>query len=183
MLTLDDVARDLAEESHCRRFLGTWMKWRGQRVVPVRDDALPEDLGAALPALAILEVEARDRVTIRIAASDAMSLTGQKLKGANLLDLTRPEDRAARMVRLWQLVTTPCGVLTDAHLILKSGMTCPMRSLILPVTAAADTAPRLLYIVTDFSEAREPGPGDKAHIIPLSETYRFVDIGAGVPDS
>jgi hypothetical protein len=151
--------------------------------VQLRADVLPEDLGAAMSALAILEVQSRDRITIRVASSTAMSLTGQKLKGTNLLDLTRPEDRTFRRDRLWQLVTTPCGVVTDAHVILKSGMTCPMRSLILPVTAAADASPRLLYVVTDFGEAREPGPDDKTHIIPLSESYRFVDVGAGVPDS
>lgn len=183
MLTLDDVLQELPDGSHRRRFFDAWLRWRGDRMVPLRSDVRPEDLAAALSSLGVLEVEAMDKIIMRVSSSIARDRTGRDSRGGNLIEMTRPEDRAMRMKRLWQMVTTPCGALAETRMTLKSGLESVLHSLVLPVAAEPDAPPRLLYVVSEFTGTHEPGPDDRAGGMPLSHHYRLIDIGAGVPDS
>jgi len=183
MLTLNDVPQELPDGSHRRRFFDAWLRWRGDNMVPVRANVRPEDLAASLSSLGILEAETMDKIIMRVSSSIARERTGRDSRGANLIEMTRPEDRAMRMKRLWQLVTIPCGAVADTHMVLKSGLESVLHSLVLPVAAEPDAEPRLLYVVSEFAGKREPNPGDRADGMPLSHHYRLIDIGAGVPES
>ena len=119
---------------------------------------------------------------MRVSSSIARERTGRDSQGTNLIEMTRPEDRAMRMKRLWQLATVPCGALADTRLSLKSGLESVLHSLVLPVAPAPDAAPRLLYVVSEFAGKREPNQDDRRDGMPLSHHYRLIDIGAGAPD-
>ncbi len=72
-----------------------WNRVRGSQPAPERSAIEPSDLRRILPDTFILEVNDRERYSVRLAGTRVCSLYCRELKGTNLLDLWEEEDRSA----------------------------------------------------------------------------------------
>ncbi len=181
MTGLADITAEIPDASHCRSLVDAWLDWRGRNLLPMKDDVHPEDLRAALAAMAVVAVEDRDTVTVRVSSSEVAAQTGINRRGADLLEAIREEDREERKRRIWNMVTTPCGAIMEVRVVKKSGATGILRSVALPVGEQPGERPTLLYVASDFSEPHDGHPAAQIVDLPLAHAFRYVDIGAGVP--
>lgn len=72
-----------------------WNRIRGRERAPLRSNIEPSDIRRILADTFILEVEGRDRYTVRLAGTRVCSFYCRELKSTNLLDLWSGEDRSA----------------------------------------------------------------------------------------
>jgi hypothetical protein len=78
-----------------RELYDYWDRVRGHNRAPLRSAIEPSDIRRILAETFILEVEARDRLVVRLAGTRVCSLYCREIKGDNLLDLWSGEDRSA----------------------------------------------------------------------------------------
>ncbi|MDE0941227.1 MAG: PAS domain-containing protein [Alphaproteobacteria bacterium] len=182
MVTLNTLSEQLADTPDLRQFLDIWLDWRGEKLLPLRRDVRPEALGSTMGSMAILEIEAEDRILFRLHATNITNLTGFEPKEVNIIDMLDPVERQARITRYRNLRQIPCGMFTKQELVLADSRTFDIAILFLPVTQSADELPAFAYashaILTAVSWDHNPA---KPHF-PLAKEFAYVDIGNGAPD-
>ena len=78
-----------------RELYGYWNRVRGEDKAPHRGAIEPSDIRRILADTFILEVVDRTNYLVRLAGTRVCGLYGRELKGSNLLDLWRADDRSA----------------------------------------------------------------------------------------
>ena len=99
------------------------------------------------------------------------------------IETAPPEQRALRGERTWAVATAPCGSLFQIPIEYTSGRRLPSEIISLPVApddpgAAMQTFSICAIADNTLVERPSIAPGH----IPMSQEYRFIDIGAGIPD-
>ncbi|MEQ9640413.1 MAG: PAS domain-containing protein [Alphaproteobacteria bacterium] len=171
----------LADAPACLAFAEAWERWRGDKLVPTRDDIRPERLGAAMRATTVLHVEAPDRITIRLASVNYELLLGHSAKGINFVELAAPQHRQMRIERHQNMIRTPCGGLARSRVVPPNGLTVMARNLILPVASGPDGPIDFVYNVAHVERPRPLADNGERDIAPLAAEFDYLDIGAGLP--
>ena len=181
MVMFTELSDRLEAAPNCRKFLDVWQRSRGAQPNPINLDMRPEALDSAMSAIALFEVEAPDRIIFRMVSSDLEAFTGRMRKGANYVELARPEDREERIERHRRLANTPCGAFSLVAIYPESGLTASLRSLALPLARDNEIKPRFLYVASDIESDKRWEPLPARFSSSLAVEYIYVDIGCGAP--
>lgn len=160
-----------------------WEAWRGAALLPSRADMRLEDISGLLSNIALLEVYGPDEVIIRLAGTRICEVFGRELKGTNYLDFVAPEGRRLRAQRLQWQVTQPCGALVHSTHRARSGMSFRSEQVGLPIRPVVAGAPmQIIGVAAALPGQPRPTHMPEDELGRLAETFRFLDIGAGVPN-
>jgi len=167
----------------CRFIVDYWQGLRGQRLRPRNGEIDPAALTRHLPHVALFEVRARDHTHCRLAGTAVRLSLGFELTGKNVVHLYAPELHRAAGYRFWSMATHPCGALFEMPLRFSTGLEAPHELVLLPLEPDEAGAPPMLLV---GAAGLMPVNWENMAVLPqltASPTFRFVDIGAGVPAS
>lgn len=179
LLTLEQCEALLREAPNRLALLRAWLGWRGQGVLPALADVRPEDIGRALSCMIVLEVEARDRIMIRLAGTQFLDVLGREITGENFVDLAPPAQRETRMEHYSNYVSYPCGVIWSADMVRASGYRTSVKGVALSVGAPGDSI--RMYAAFDFIRDTKDFEKEPLNAIPAASEIEYVDIGFGAP--
>lgn len=179
-----DRLLDLLVTPACRDFVHAWLRWRGDAVAPRRGGIALDDIARHLRWLSVLEIRSAEEQMFRLVGTAINETRGRELTGTNLKDLSRPADWPRRSGINLAMAGQPCGLHFRVLFGYSLGPPVASEYVCLPVFADDDAAPRQLFTI------REPLENVTFRLPQLDAVYnqvgddnRFVDIGAGVPDS
>lgn len=162
--------------------LRAWDRWRGTQLLPSRADMRMEEIVKLLPNVVLLEVRGPRDIVYRLVGTEISAAIGIELTGRSFLEAAPPEARALRAARINHVVSRPCAAVMHGTQLAVSGLAFAVESIVLPVRPAEAGAPmQALGLVALLPGATPPSQVSEAEAGRLAETYRFVDIGAGVP--
>ena len=143
-----------------------------------------EDIAPLLPYVSVLEVLSTEVATFRLAGTALCEAMGIEMTGLNYFDFTTLEERGLRSARVNRLVGQPAGSYFVLPIPFRSGRLVPTEFLSLPVRPNDPAAPMQLFALTKpMEDLHLEGPVAASNQIPVAESFQFIDIGAGVPDS
>lgn len=177
-------AFDLSPQTEaCRFIVEYWRSLRGARLRPRNGEIDPAVLTRYLPHVALFEVRTPDNTYCRLAGTSVRLSLGLELTGKNVVHLYAPELHRAAGYRFWSMAMHPCGALFEMPLRFATGVDAPHEVVLLPLEPDKAGAPPLLLV---GAAGRNPVNWENMAVLPqltASPTFRFVDIGAGVPAS
>ncbi len=181
-ISTSDPAVARSEES--RQFEALWKSLRRDRLVPHRADFHPARARHLLRDLVLLEApaDAHPSARIRISGEGYNEAAGQNMAGRDHLDLLAPQYRAAAIATGELMIGTPCGLWQVSPIHLARGYAIHLEMTAFPLATDGGRPPCLLAHVRPvegFMPATLPTPNGLA--IDTAVTFRFIDIGAGVP--
>jgi hypothetical protein len=156
---------------------------RGARLRPRRREVDPADLSRHLPRIGLFEVRTPELTLCRLAGTAFRNSLGFELTGRNVIHLYAPDLHRAAGYRFHMMAAWPCGATLELPLKFSSGLENPHEILLLPLEPDRSDAPSLLLVGMAAIGRLE---WQNAAILPQlqpSSTFRFVDIGAGIPAS
>ncbi|MEQ8816441.1 MAG: PAS domain-containing protein [Thalassobaculum sp.] len=175
---------DLLVTPTCRDFVQAWLRWRGDATVPRRGQIALSDIARHLHWLSVLEVRSAEEMIFRLVGTAINASRGRELTGTSLKDLSRPEDWPRRSLINLALAGRPCGLYFRVLFEYSVGGPVFSEYVCLPVFADEEGAPPQLFTI------RQPVENVALKLPQLDPAYnrvgddnRFVDLGAGVPDS
>lgn len=175
---------DLLATPACRDFVQAWRRWRGEAVAPRRRQIALDHVARHLRWLSVLEIRSAEEMVFRLVGTAVNATRGRELTGASLKELSRPEDWPRRSRINVALAAFPCGLYFRVLFDYSIGPPVYSEYVCLPVFADQDGAPRQLFTI------RQPVEDVTLKLPQLDPVYnqvgdenRFVDLGAGVPDS
>ncbi|WP_416899866.1 MAG: hypothetical protein ACMVY4_09215 [Minwuia sp.] len=167
------------------RFARRWLAWRvasGQNDMPSRHELRIEEISKLLPQITVIDVAGPESMIFRVTGTDLEAAANERPTGLSPLDLTSPEVRPIRALRLWSCASVPCGCYFRFLHVYPSGAELPFEGLTLPVRAKQDSQPVQLF--TFFWRQDRLRPYDPPHNqlqTQLPDYYAYVDIGMGAP--
>jgi hypothetical protein len=167
----------------CRFVLGYWASLRGGRLRPRRAEIDPGALARHLPNVGMFEVRSTELTYCRLAGSAFRLSLGFELTGRNVVHLYAPELHRAAGFRFQSIATRPCAAAVVLELKFSSGLENPHEVLLLPLEADDPQAPPMILVGMSAIEAVA---WQNTAVLPQlrpSSTFRFVDIGAGIPEA
>ena len=151
--------------------------------MPGRKDIDLTDIASILSQVGIIEVRSRTEAFIRLVGTSARDISGTELTGQNWLNLAPPEQREMRGERLWRLVTVPCGSWAVAASVMRSGIAVATEFAAFPVAPEGEsTMPQIMGCFRPIVAETVRRPSDDTLDNVRSDQYRFLDIGAGIPE-
>lgn len=175
---------DLLTTPACRDFVEAWLRWRGGAVVPRRGQIELADVARHLHLLSVLEVRSAEEMVFRLVGTAINASRGRELTGTSLKDLSRPQDWPRRSRINVALAGRPCGLYFRVLFEYSIGGPVHSEYVCLPVFADDDGAPAQLFTIRQPVEnvalklpQRDPVYNQ------VGDDNRFVDLGAGVPES
>jgi hypothetical protein len=182
-ITTPDATIQRSEES--RQFEDFWRSLRGGALVPHRADFHPARARHLLRDLVLLEAPAdpHPRARIRVSGEGFNEAAGQNMAGRDHLELLAPQYRAGAVATSALMVNTPCGLWQVSPIHLARGYAIHLEMTAFPLATDDGGPPCLLghvRTVEGFMQATLPTPNGLT--IDTAVTFRFVDIGAGVPE-
>jgi hypothetical protein len=167
----------------CGATLDHWLELRGERLRPRRPEIDPAALMPFLPNIGIFEVVAPDVTICRLAGTAFHRSLGFELTGRNVSELYGPSLYRAAGYRFHMMATHPCAAMFDLILRFSSGAENPHEIMLLPLEPGAPSASPALLVGIAPLRAVE---WENTAVLPqldASPSFRFIDIGAGVPAS
>ncbi|HXY99100.1 MAG TPA: PAS domain-containing protein [Stellaceae bacterium] len=166
-----------------RRFIAAWLGWRGAaRLLPKRADIDIADIKELLDRVILVELGGPDGLRVKVAGSRLRNHIDFEATGKNLAAITPPGDWPLRRWRITEMATRPCAgvsILRDRRR--RDGITVEMVTL--PLEPDAPGKPPLtLSNIAVCGGVYEPPPKDRPLLWPAVEEFRFLDLGAGVPE-
>jgi hypothetical protein len=167
-----------------RRFVAAWLGWRGTgRLLPRRGDVELGDIKVLLGRVLLFELVGPAEILVKVAGSQLRDHAAFEATGKNFAELTPPEQWPLRQWRMEQMAARPCGGIMITRGDGASGFGGTFETVTLPLAPDAPGKPRLLMSnVAVVGGIYEPPAKDRPHIVPLADEFRFLDLGAGVPD-
>jgi hypothetical protein len=182
---IDQTMLDAAQDETNRRFIAAWQSWRGsQCLLPKRSAVELGDVKQLLGRVILFELTSDDEILVKVAGSQLRDHGNFEATGRNLRDLTPPEQWPVRRWRMAAAAGLPCGAwmvnITSRTL---SGAGVAFETVTLPVEPDEPTKPRLLMSnVAVLGGAYDPPAKDRPQLAWLPEEFRFLDLGAGIPN-
>jgi hypothetical protein len=190
-MTLQHVATRSSESSadFSRSELSTAfeMFWRSlpkEGHVPNRRAFLPERAPRFLRDLVLCELslEGRSLARMRLIGSAFEELIRRNVKGEDFLQYLPPAYHAGAVESVREIVTRPCGLWQVTPLHFERGYSRNFEFTALPLGPGPDGVHLLLVLTQAMPGLVEPIPTvDQVMIADTAVTYRYIDIGAGVP--
>lgn len=181
--SLDQLERDLALTDITRRFVATWWRLRGTATIPDGNGFNPLRFGQVLAWVSLIDLPTPEDAVYRLGARAIEEGLGYRLKGLRLLDLVSEAERPVRAWRYAQMIGRPCGFYFRAEVVAANGLVIPTETTLLPVgPRPGEPGGRLLACGAPLGNFERvgaySGPWQR-----LAETFAFVDLGAGTPES
>ncbi|MBL6953112.1 MAG: PAS domain-containing protein [Alphaproteobacteria bacterium] len=179
MQLLDDI-----KTQECRAFALAWQGWRGAELVPTRSEVRIAEIVGLLPFISVLEIISPEAANFRLFGTTLCDTLGVDPTGLNYFDMTTPEKRDLRIQRTCQMSAHPCGSHFLYSIAYKSGRSVPTEVLSFPVWPNDPSSGRQIFSISiALEDMRMVGTAVAPNRLPVSESFQFVDIGAGVPDA
>jgi hypothetical protein len=183
----DDLDQALlaANDQTSRDLIAAWLRWRGlRRLVPMRSAVELEDIKGLLGRVVLFELINEDEIRIKVAGSQLRDHANFEATGRNLADITLPGQWPVRYWRFNEMAVRPCGgVMINHDNQTRSGAGVTFETVILPIEPVEAGKPRLLIgNVAVLGGVFEPPAQDRPQFVRLAKKFRFLDIGAGIPD-
>ena len=167
----------------CRVILDHWQALRGDRLLPRHAEFDPAAVARYLPQVALFEVRSPELTLCRLAGTGFRLSLGFELTGMNVNHLYAPELHRAAGYRFTTMATQPCAATVELALRFSSQAQAPHELIFLPLEPdGPEAAPTLLVATAVIDGALWPNTA----VLPqlqTSPTFRFIDIGAGIPAS
>ena len=167
----------------CRVILDHWQSLRGDRLLPRHAEFDPAAVARYLPHIALFEVRSPELTFCRLAGTAFRLTLGFELTGMNVNHLYAPELHRAAGYRFTTMATRPCAATVELSLRFSSQSQAPHELIFLPMEPDSAEAPPTLLVAT---AGIDTVLWQNAAILPqlqASPTFRFIDIGAGIPPS
>jgi hypothetical protein len=182
-----DGLRSTIKEADSRQFVDAWLKWRGNRMVPTRDDMDLGDIKSNLGTLVLFDVVGPDDIMFRLCGSRLRmdDVIDVEPTGRNYKDLTSPEDWPARSHRFMTMSRHPCGGVMTLRLQGKhDGQVAHLECVNLPIATSADPSVpcQLICCNTPLEPKLGMAEPPRLRTFPAVSGFVFVDIGAGVAE-
>jgi len=186
---VEQLFDDLPQDGASFSLLKSWMKARGDRIIPRKSDferAISADL-ALNPT--IVEVRAPDNLRYVRGSATSKELFGLDRTGKNMIDLTNRAYRAARAEFYWRIAYRPCVAKNILGYPIAGKLDAFINciNLSLPVCPNDDANPMEIYITVEpttdpysdalmksYYESRRP-----RRLVPITLSFDFYDLGNG----
>ncbi len=182
---LDQALLAAPHDQMNRHFIAAWLAWRGPgRLMPKRSAVELEDVKGLLGRVILFELGGGDEILVRVAGSQLREHGNFEATGRNLRDLTPSEQWPVRRWRMNATATLPCGArMVSIDTRTSSGEEVAFETVTLPIEPDAPEKPRLLMSnVAVLGGIYAPPAEDRPQLAWLPEEFRFLDLGAGIPD-
>ena len=170
------------ETQPARDFASYWLSRRGGLFMPRRRDIDPSEIRGLLPSICLIEVVSPETAVFRLAGTAHRETMGFEPTGRNIVDLVETAHRPIRAWRFWNSATQPCGQSAVIRARFSSGLEDEIEFVLLPVHVDDPRARPLLCGVMASVGGRHWLNTKSAEQIAAPHRFRFLDIGAGVPD-
>jgi hypothetical protein len=166
-----------------RRFVAAWLGWRGTgKLVPQRAAIELGDIKDLLGRVILFELIGPDEIRIKVAGSQLRDHTDFEATGRNFAELTPPEQWPLRQWRMAQMASRPCGGVMITRDTDVEGDGSTFETVTLPLEPDEPDKPRLLLSnVAVIGGVYDPPRKGRAPLVPLVDEFRFLDLGAGIP--
>lgn len=165
-----------------RRLYEYWLSLPRTGCLPVRSSVDPEALIDILPTIRILEWVPPDQLRVRLLGTGQVDRMGRDITGANYFDLLSEAGRK-RSVRNTELMfSKPCGLLTLREERYENGDIDTVERLSLPLRHEERGTPHLIGTSAPLVEKKLDLDRGKRFLDTPIISYRFIDIGAGIPE-
>ena len=167
-----------------RAFEGFWDSLREDKLVPSRASFRSAKARRFLGDIVLMEAPAEQCPTLRIRVTGERfdNLVGANLSGQDNLDFMPQEYRAGAISAARKMIEQPCGLwqISPAHLVF--GFATNLEITAFPLSPHRDGKSYLLIHVLPAGGLRPLSlPIDHGIGIDTAITYRYLDVGAGVP--
>lgn len=163
--------------------LKKWKTWRGSALAPRRSQVRIEDLGEALPFVVMVEFTSPEECLFLLVGSGLISLQGMEYTGMNYYDMATPDERGLRMRRLHKLEGQPCGSYSIQPGTSSEGAYLSTELTVLPVFPDEPGGTlRCLCVSAPLVTVSHQSPVQDSQVIRVAQEFRYIDIGAGLPD-
>lgn len=141
------------------------------------------DIKALLGRVILFELTGPDDIRVKVAGSQLRDHIDFEATGRSFAELTPPEQWPLRRYRMMAMALRPCGGVMITHDRQTRGDGMTLETVTLPLAPDAPAKPPLLISnVTVIGGVLEPPIEKRPQIVPLVDEFRFVDLGAGVPE-
>jgi hypothetical protein len=168
-----------------RQFIAAWLRWRAPgRRLPKRSAAELGDIRPLLGRVVLVELAGGDDIRIKVAGNQLRDHLDFEATGRSFAEITPPEHWPLRRWRLTQMATRPCGSCMINHdTQTRGGEGVTFETVTLPLEPDGPGKPRLLISnVAVVGGIYEPPIKGRPQLFRLSSEFRFLDLGAGIPD-
>jgi len=178
------AAFDLSPKTEaCRVILDHWQLLRGDRLLPRHAEFDPAAVARYLQNVALFEVRSPELTFCRLAGTAYRLSLGFELTGMNVNHLYAPELHRAAGYRFTTMAIRPCAATVELSLRFSAQQQAPHELIFLPLEPDDSGAPPTLLVAT---AGIDDVLWQNTAILPqlqASPTFRFIDIGAGIPIS
>jgi hypothetical protein len=164
-------------------FFSVWNAWRGDALTPTRAQVKTGEVAGLMRSMMLIDVHAPEKMIFRYAGSIYQEVFGFEFTGLNYLDITEPEARPTRSKRLWDTAMQPAA----------SVWTIPSIEAVDFIGATVPISPddpsdvmKLMQVIIPLKDIATISAAEwrkKRTNVYFSDRFRYIDIGAGKPDT
>lgn len=166
-----------------RRFVAAWLGWRGTgKLAPRRAAIELGDIKELLGRVILFELIGPEEIRVKVAGSQLRDHTDFEATGRNFAEITPAEQWPLRQWRMTQMASIPCGGVMITRDTDVEGEGSTFETVTLPLEPDEPGKPRLLLSnVAVIGGVYDPPRKGRAQLVPLADEFRFIDLGAGMP--
>ena len=167
-----------------RRFVTAWLAWRGAgRLLPRRGEIDLDATQGLRGGMMLFELGGSDEIRVVEAGRRICTHTGTEVVGKSFAEIDSREEWPMRRWRMLEAAARPCGNLVIVRDRQTEGDGVHFEVVTLPLDADAPGAQRLLLShIAVLGAVYEPPAKERTAAIPPAVSFRFLDLGAGVPE-
>ncbi len=182
---IDEALLAAPHDQTNRQFIAAWLRWRAPgRLLPKRSAVELGDIKPLLRRVVLLELAREDGIRIKVAGSQLRDHSDFEATGRSLAEITPPERWPLRRWRVTEMASRPCGswmINHDTQTQGSEGVT--FETVTLPLDPDGPGKPRLLIShLAVVGGIYEPPIKGRPQLFRISSDFRFLDLGAGIPD-
>jgi hypothetical protein len=182
---IDEALLAAPHDQTNRQFIAAWLRWRVRgRLLPKRSAVGLGDIKPLLRRVVLLELAGEDNIRIKVAGSQLRDHADFEATGRSLAEITPPERWPLRRWRVTEMASRPCGswmINHDRQTQGSEGVT--FETVTLPLEPDGPGKPRLLIShLAVVGGIYEPPIKGRPQLFRISSDFRFLDLGAAIPD-
>ncbi|RED45822.1 PAS domain-containing protein [Aestuariispira insulae] len=172
---------DILHEDN-RLFMEKWFALRGRRIMPDKSAFRPEEVPKLLSNLILHELEAPDRIRIRLVGTRLVEKYGGDVTGRNYLEFVAPDRQEKASEALWLMGHHPVGMRVILLQKQSSGRTIYSEAMGFPFEDKI-SGHRMLLFHSNLIDSVKIHELIDDQLLKFNVARRdFIDIGNGIPD-
>lgn len=174
---------DLVRSAKSEAFETMWRGLRSGELVPSRADFRPSMAVRFLSEIVLLDVPRRGepRLTVRLVGTAVEARLQTDIVGRNYLDYLPADHREAAWRSARLMLDHPCGLWQMSNLHYERGTSHLVEMTAFPLAVAAGADVLIVHSNMIVGVGREPQPGALPMSVDTALTFKFIDVGAGLP--